>query len=306
MASGEETKVRAEVKAEIKMEEFNEEHLDQMLGTMDPSFKSEMDVVKSIVPAADIDIESVDEQGEFSHGEIIQVHPPSRLRRFFDRIFFYVGALLRKTLANLWIFLRTVPKEFALFSFVMVKRLLHALGSVMKAFGSLSRAQKFGGFTIVLLIVGTGALVVANLKGRWLPELDQPILGGFADHADATFEFKNSETIPFFTAFPQDPELFLLGKLKVNLRGTTDHPLPMGAFEIYTQVDSHDTAIEMQTRQVELHDLVQRAIESQSYGDVESELGKARLKGILRKEINGVLTQGWVTEIHFKTFVLKP
>ncbi len=111
--------------------------------------------------------------------------------------------------------------------------------------------------------------------------------------------------ILFFGAFPQDPEIYL-NKIKVNLKAGPGHPNPMGAFEIYVQVDSHDTAIELQHRDVEMHDLVQRVIEGTSYTEVVTDLGKNRLKGLIKKEIDHALTQGWVADIHFKTFILKP
>ncbi len=81
---------------------------------------------------------------------------------------------------------------------------------------------------------------------------------------------------------------------------------PMGAFEFYVVMDSQDAALEVQARQKELHDRLQRAIEDQTYADLISPLGKKRVKDLLRNELNGVLTQGWVKDVLIKTMVLKP
>jgi flagellar basal body-associated protein FliL len=94
--------------------------------------------------------------------------------------------------------------------------------------------------------------------------------------------------------------------MKVNLRRTAENPNPMGAFEVIVQVDSKDTAIELRDREVELNDHLQRVFEEETFSDLETEIGKARLKTSLKRELNQKLTQGWVKDISFKTFVLKP
>ncbi len=81
---------------------------------------------------------------------------------------------------------------------------------------------------------------------------------------------------------------------------------PMGAFEIIVLLDSKDTAIEVRDREVELHDALQRVFEDESYGELESESGKGRLKSRLKRELNAKLTQGWVKDVTFKHFIIKP
>jgi flagellar basal body-associated protein FliL len=80
----------------------------------------------------------------------------------------------------------------------------------------------------------------------------------------------------------------------------------MGAFEIVVLLDSKDTAIEVADRQVEFFDLLQRVFEEESFNDLETELGKSKLKSHLKRELNQKLTQGWAKDISFKTFILKP
>src|SRR5262249_43414299 len=157
------------------------------------------------------------------------------------------------------------------------------------------------------LTITTVMIVSANLKGRWLPALMPPLLTNFYEVADQKFDYDpKTDMIPFGRAFPQDPEMFLINKIKVNLRRTSGHPNPMGAFEIYLQVDARDTAVELQTRQVEIHDQVQRIIEEQSYNEMVSDLGKNRVKGIIKSQVSQALTQGYVVDVHFKNFILKP
>ena len=93
------------------------------------------------------------------------------------------------------------------------------IGIYWRAFHSLKRSQKIGGFVVAALLALIGWMVAANLKGRWLPDINQPILTSLGDHADHEFEYNpQKDMISFFRAFPQDPEMFLLDKIKVNLR----------------------------------------------------------------------------------------
>lgn len=80
----------------------------------------------------------------------------------------------------------------------------------------------------------------------------------------------------------------------------------MGAFEVVVKVDSRDSAIEVRDREVEFFDLVQRVFEAETYPDLSSKPGKIKLKARLKREMNEILSQGWVQEVSFKTFVLKP
>jgi flagellar basal body-associated protein FliL len=266
------------------------QQLDEALAEIDPEFSKGLDSVRQVEAQSDISIDSIGTDDSFDTDE-----DPAEHARLWKRLLVKARIYVVK------------PKEYLLFFAAQIKRILATLKTVYGFYSSFSTVQKLGMILIAAFAVAAVWVVVANIKGRWLPSLYDLPLTSFGDHADFTYEFDPvKDTIPFFRAFPQDPEIFLFDKIKVNLRRAGGHRNPMGAFEIYAQVDSHDTAIELQTRQVEMHDTIARAFEEQSYNDLVSELGKSRLKGIVKKEIDRLLTQGWVNEIHFKTFVLKP
>ena len=86
-------------------------------------------------------------------------------------------------------------------------------------------------------------------------------------------------------------------------KATAENPNPMGAFELVVELDSDDTAIEVRDREVEFFDHVQRVFEDETFRDLETVLGKDRLKSRIKRELNHKLTQGWVKDVKFKTFV---
>lgn len=286
------------------------QELDQVLAEMDPDFAKNLENIQNVHPATDVHIESVDIEVDES-GEIIEAKKKSAIKGWYAQKKQALRAAFARARARAWLLLKTVPKQVAMAVFSFLKTALKAvagfLGQVIKGFIAFSTAQKLAMALLLGLSLAMLAVVRANLKGKWLPMLEDPLLTNFASRANSVTEFDLSKKmISFARAFPQDPQLFLFDKIKVNLRRTADHPVPMGAFEIYAQVDSHDTAVELQARQVELHDAIQRVIEGQTYGDLVSDLGKNRLKGLIKAEINHQLTQGWVVGIDFKNFILKP
>lgn len=202
---------------------------------------------------------------------------------------------------------KTKPKEYLLFSIAMSKTGFKNAMVPVKAFQDASTGQRLAVLILIAALCGSLWVLLANFRGVWLPRLHEPILTSMEAHADWAEAFDpkdNGES--FYSAFPQERHEFLFPKMKVNLRPTDENPLPMGAFEIVVQLDSNDTAIEVRDREVEFNDLLQRAIEEESFGDLETELGKSRLKSRIKRELNQQLTQGWVKDVNFKTFILKP
>jgi flagellar basal body-associated protein FliL len=205
------------------------------------------------------------------------------------------------------VFLRTRPKEYFFYGLKMAKATAKQVVVPIEAYQSATKLQRLAVVTLLALAVGSAWVLKHNFMGVWLPAINEPLLRTFeplADHVETYQRKDNGES--FYAAFPQERYEFLFPKLKVNLRRTAENPNPMGAFEIIVLMDSKDTAIEARDREVEFFDLLSRVFEDETFNDLETELGKGRLKSRLKHELNQKLTQGWVKDISFKTFILKP
>lgn len=291
------------------------ENIDALLESEDPEFSKQLKDVASVAPAADVVIETSTEAVELDPSEQIDAAPTTFKGKaklwLKNRIQALIGRMktgLAVAARELLIFLKTRPKEFLLFSFAMFKILLKSLWIPIKAFQAASGTKKLAILTFLLL--GTAAIAVgfANFKkGIWIPQINEPILNSLEDHATGVEDYTPSQQDEsFYSAFPQERHEYLFNKFKVNLSRNSEHPNPMGAFEIIVLLDSRDTAIEVGDRRVEFFDLMQRALEEETFESLETEIGKSRLKSKLKRELNQKLTQGWVKDISFKTFILKP
>lgn len=302
---------------QTKGDEIPLEDIDKILAAEDPEFTQSLEEVRAVETDTSVVIEaSAVDESEIGGDGPQEDTAAGRgfLRRKMDAVKMAIAgwrlrmrARLLQAAKDLVLWLKTRPKEFALFAFATAKILAKKSVIPIKAFLSASRWQKI---TVVLLVAMIGAtlwVLAANLKGIWIPHLTEPILADLSEHADFTETYDPKDGAEsFYTAFPQEVYQFLFKKMKVNLRRTSQNPIPMGAFEIVVEVDSRDTAVELHDREVELHDELQRVFEEETVTDLEQDLGKSRLKGRIKKSLNERLTQGWIKDVHFKTFVLKP
>lgn len=256
--------------------------VDRLLQQADPEFHASLEAVRAVENAADVHIEAsvLDIEGGDEDGfERATKDEPSPSRR---------------------ITLKALPAD--LFGYARSQ-----LRSGLHAFRAMTVGQKLLFVGLILIAGLTVYLGLANLRGTWLPRLNAPVLTGFGKYADHVESIgKDEEWVSLAAEFPPDVHEYLFKPFKVNLRATAENPQPMGAFEFVVTLDAKETAIEARDREVEMVDLIQRVFEDESVHDLATELGKGRLKSRILREINAKLSQGRVTDVHFKTFVLKP
>lgn len=298
-----------------KAEDIPLEDIDKLLESEDPDFVKELEEVKAVETDKNITLEATvladdgDALPDKAEGDG-EPKKPSLKTRIKERLKLWRANVRTRLVLfkhDSIVFLKTKPKEYALYTFAMSKVLAKKAIIPLVAFREATLPQKIA----ILVLVGMAATMTwvlkSNLKGVWIPSINEPILRTFEQQADfvETFDPKDGGE-SFYAAFPQERHEFLFRRMKTNLRAAPDSPNPMGAFEVIVELDSKDTAIEVRDREVEFFDYLQRVFEEQTFNELESELGKGRLKAAIKRELNQKLTQGWVKEVSFKTFVLKP
>lgn len=80
----------------------------------------------------------------------------------------------------------------------------------------------------------------------------------------------------------------------------------MAAFEFYVEGTVSEVLVEIKDREYEVEDLFLRTIEEMTYDQLTTPEGKRVLCDRLRREVNKVLTTGFVRRIFIKTAILKP
>lgn len=290
------------------------EDIDRILSEEDPEFAKSLEEVRQVEDDATVVIDSSVPDETLGAEEKVEAATKLGLKRrwtqaqlwmFQKRVRFQAWVVAATIHSLLW--LRVRPKEILLYTFKMLSMVIKKAKAPIQAFRNADLRQKFSVLLLLVMAITSSWILIHNFKGIWLPQFNEPILRDFKSSADSVTKFDPAqEGESFYAAFPQERHEYLFGKMKVNLKRTPEHPLPMGAFELIVLLDSKDTAIEVRDREIEFNDQLQRVFEDETFSDLESELGKTRLKSRLKRELNQKLTQGWVKDVNFKTFILKP
>jgi flagellar basal body-associated protein FliL len=184
---------------------------------------------------------------------------------------------------------------------------LGTVKSLVSQFMALPGRSKLMALVVVVLAVALVFVLRLTVKGRSMPEMGPGFLTSFEDVADQKFEYDPHETMEEFNNPLLHPEnVVQLEKIVVNLAQPEDGSNPMGMFELYVETSSHESAIEIKDREIEARDTVARTLEQMRYDDLITLEGKNKLKLMIRKNLNTLLTQGRVRKVFFKTVVLKP
>lgn len=298
-----------------KVEEVPLEDIDKILEAEDPEFAKDLAEVRSVEAAQDVVLEAtvVGDEEIPTEGDL-EDKPLKGFAKLKQKIRLSLGALklrIKNRLAtaaqDFVVFLKTRPKEFFFFSIKMAKLAAKNAMVPVAAFKASTGPQKITFLILIGIATLSAWVLLNNFKGIWLPRIHEPILRSFEDQADSVETYDPSKPgESFYSAFPQEIHEYLFPRTKVNLKATKESPNPMGAFEIIVELDSKDSAVEVKDREVEMFDALQRVFEEETANDLESNLGKDRLKSKIKRELNQKLTQGWVKDVKFKTFILKP
>lgn len=297
----------------IHAEALSEDKIEELLMAESPELAAEMAAIRDIGAAKEGEpafLEQEDVVVGQSHGPM-----SFRQRIQFQLLkllgFMKAGKNFAKRAAK---DLRGVLREVGIrFKVSLIAGLTNRRVEITHAFQwlkSRSLGQKVSLFLSFFALVGLVLVASNTIRGTLLPKTEKAWVANFADHADGVFTYDLEGPFEDFNDPLLHPEfVVLIQRIVVNLARTeeaADNANPMAAFELYLQTDNQDAAIEIKDREVEIRDSLSRAVERMTYTDLVGEEGKAKLKLLIRRDLNEVLTKGKVRRVFFKTIVLNP
>lgn len=181
-------------------------------------------------------------------------------------------------------------------------------GETMETFKSFNRTKKIA-FVGLVLVTGAVGFVLYKMGTKGLlPHEEELFIGSMADWSQQKYQYDpKTEMESFFESTRTSQNILLMKKMMVNLRRSSESgPNPMGAFEFYVEGTASEVVVEIKDREPEMEDLFLRTIEEMTFDQVSSGEGKQLLCDKLRKEVNKVLTKGYVRRVFIKTAIIKP
>lgn len=299
--------------APLHAEALSHEQIEAILLEEDPALAAEIEAIRSVV----VEKENLDKS--FGSDELANHKDKLAMtwRQRLGFIFLKLGSQVRslKSLVG-----RAAKDSKGVFREILIRVKVSIVGwlRTRKAgidnklgwIASRSRAQKISMLVSIVALAGLIFVLSQTVQGTLLPKTEKVWVASFADHADGTFKYDQGGAFEDFNDPLLHPEfVVLIERIVVNLSRTPearDSANPMAAFELYLQTDTQDAAIEIKDRNVEARDVIARSVERMTYPDLADEDGKTKLKLLIRKDLNEVLTKGKVRRVFFKTLVLNP
>jgi flagellar basal body-associated protein FliL len=283
--------------------------LDRLLAVEDPLFAERMKDLSELGLGDDLADQELDGLVKQSNAEaglrgwrklvLFIFKKPARI--LLSKIFSllgWIGQLPQRGLGVAKWALRTA-RALALAFFGLVKRL--ALGFM--SFSGKSKLLVFASIALLVVALQVGRVV---FKGFVLPTFAAPFIASFADIADEKYAIASGEVWENFNDPLFHPErVILVERIIVNLRREDDISNPMALVDLYIEGSSKTAAIELNDRELEVRDLIARTLEQMPYDEMIGLAGKEKFKVMIRKNLNGILSQGRVRRVFYKNIVIK-
>lgn len=178
----------------------------------------------------------------------------------------------------------------------------------LHAFSHFSKLKKLAFFGLIIITAASGFIVYRVATKGLLPHPEELFIKSLAEWSQQQYYYDPHEEVEsFYESHRTTQNILLLKRMVVNLRRSSESgESPMGAFEFFVEGAASEVIVEIKDRESEVKDIFLRTIEEMTFDQVSSGEGKKYLCESLRKEVNKILTKGFVRRVFIKTAIVKP
>lgn len=291
------------------------ESLDSIIAEEDPDFAKSLN---EIGPDENIDIEIYNEGLELEYTiadeRKLWTGAPG-IRKKLATVFPFLPAIafkikMKRTVARLkWVKWKEQAIENAKHAIpLLLAWSKQKVQDGLQSFGQFSKLKKIS-FLGLILITGVSGYIVYRVATKGLlPQSEDLFIGSLAEWSQQKYQYDPRNEVESFYESPRTTQNILqLKKMIVNLRRSSESgETPMGAFEFLVEGAATEVIVEIKDREPEVEDLFLRTLEEMTFDQVASGEGKRLLCETLRKEVNKILTKGYVRRVFIKTAIVKP
>lgn len=308
--------------APLHAEELSHDKIDELLMEESPELASEMAAIREVATSKEdagkdeVEIKPLEQDDSVAQAAL-QGHAKITFR---ERIRFQLLRLVGLIRAGKDLAKRAAKDSKGVLRELLIRAKVSLVAGIanrreevssgLKWLRARSTAQKVSLLVSIFALAGLVLIAMKMRQGTLLPKTEKVWIANFADVADGDFRYEADGEFEDFNDPLLHPEfVIVIERIVVNLARTpeaSESANPMAAFELYLQTDNQEAAVEIKDRSVEIKDSLSRAVERMTYADLVGEEGKAKLKLLIRRDLNGVLTRGKVRRVFFKTIVLNP
>ena len=155
-------------------------------------------------------------------------------------------------------------------------------------------------FILLTLLVSAGVL---TFYGYLLPQFRLPYKLKMSELTKVYYTYPTDGVqVPLFDDFHSSAVTVPLPKVTIRLK--TDEEDAFGEFAFFLNVKDEDLANGLKIRQSEIVDLIQRALEEVTWKELQSPIGKERVKKIVKHRINEFMQSNVIVGVYYRSVVL--
>jgi flagellar basal body-associated protein FliL len=155
------------------------------------------------------------------------------------------------------------------------------------------------------VILGLGFVISLLVsRGYFLPQFKFPYVVSMSELTDDVFNYPaDGLQVPLFDDYRSKAFTFALPKATLNLRANGDEPA-YGEFEFFLNLRDKDLTDMISKREKDILEIVRVALEDVSLKELETPLGKERVKKLIRYKINEYLEGNIVLSVYYRSVLL--
>ena len=177
--------------------------------------------------------------------------------------------------------------------------------TAFKAFlTNLPQEQKNRYSAAVIVVMVMIPLAILIYMGKILPKFELPY---YVSMNEITQDVQTYPTdgvmVPLFDEFRSKAFTFNLPKTMINLK-TADGNSAYGNFEFFLNLRDESDAVMIEEKQSEIIDMLQRVLEQVTWRELQSPIGKEKVKKIIRHQINQYMQANVVIGVYYRSVLL--
>ena len=154
------------------------------------------------------------------------------------------------------------------------------------------------------ILLMAGVLVYFLVQGQLLPRFAFPYKVSYKKLAQEVYSYPtDGMEVPLFDDSRSKAFTVALPKATINLLGGGEEP-DYGEFEFFLNLRDRDLVAQVNAQQSDIMEIVRGILEKMSWSDLQTPIGKDRLKKQIRADVNNYLGGNMVLSVYYRSVIL--
>ena len=156
--------------------------------------------------------------------------------------------------------------------------------------------------TILLIMIPIAGVI---FSGYLLPTFKLPYVVSMLELTDKIYTYPTDTIyVPLFDDFRSNAVTYPLPKTTITLKRTGEGT-SYGNFEFFLSLRDKDLVPQIELKQSEIIDLIQRTLEEVTWRELQTPTGKERVKKVIRHRVNEHLQGNLILGVYYRSVVLQ-